>query len=169
VGVPSPSPTRREFEEHNRAVLSDPRAVPDSDLQMWMKGRDELARQVLERQADPSRRRSPRAEVVVPGFLAGHGGVFTIDLSFEGVSFRVGSDSLLRASDVASVRLKVGAHSVYLSGRVAWGSRDRVGFHVEQVHPADKHLLQAAVCKRLLEAYTPGSPGGGFMGRRTGD
>ncbi|WP_248343228.1 PilZ domain-containing protein [Anaeromyxobacter paludicola] len=162
-------PSPHTFEERNRALLDDPRALPPADLLLWRQGRDELARRALEGQQEASRRRTPRVDAVYPAFLAGYGGVFTVDLGFEGVSLRVCAGTRLRRAEPASVRLKVGNQSIYLSGRVAWGSDDRVGLQVEQVHPADEQVLQAAVCKRLLEVLQPGSGGRALMGRRAGD
>ncbi|HZZ85130.1 MAG TPA: PilZ domain-containing protein [Anaeromyxobacteraceae bacterium] len=163
------SPSHQSFEDRNRAVLEDPRALRDADLLLWKEGRDALARRALQRQGGSTRRRSPRAEAILPGFLAGHGGVFTVDLGFEGISLRVSGEHRPGRSEVASVRLRVGEHSVYLSGRVAWLQDDRLGIHVEQVHPADEQLLHAAVCRQLLEILRAEAPTGPLLGRRAGD
>ncbi len=156
------------FEERNRALLEDPRRLPQPDLLLWKEERDALARRALERQGS-TRRRSPRAEAVFSGFLAGHGGVFTVDLGFEGLSLRISGQHRPRRAEEASVRLKVGSHSLYLFGRVAWICDDRVGIHVEQVHPADERILHAAVCKELLELLRADAPTGPLLGRRAGD
>lgn len=156
------------FEERNRAVLEDPSRLRQPDLLLWKEERDALARRAMERQGS-TRRRSPRAEAVFPGFLAGHGGVFTVDLGFGGVSLRVSGSHRPRLAEEASVRLRVGRHSLYLFGRVAWASDDRVGIRVEQVHPTDEQILHAAVCRELLERLRTEAPTGPLLGRRAGD
>jgi len=151
-----PRISRRAFEEKNRLVIDGLRGLTPEDLDVWQQGRDWLAARALGAEtgvAGVPRRRHPRARMTVQAHLAGHGGAFTDDLGFGGVSLRTHRQQPLKRGDEASVRLSLSRGSIYLSGRVTWTDTSRLGIVIHGIHPSDERVLQAVVCEKLLHQW----------------
>lgn len=148
----APPIPRGDFAEKNRRLLQGD-AISEPDLAAWMRGRDWLAERVVEEDAGPARRHSPRLRLALTAHIAGVGGAVTDDLGFAGLSLRSLRPPPLHRGEEASVRLSLLGRSIYLLGRVAWLGDDRLGIALGAAHPDDERALQAAVCNGHLDRW----------------
>lgn len=148
-----PPLTRQNFEDTSHRILSEEASVSPSELSVWMRGRDWLAKRLIGDDPRPGRRRYPRAKVSIPAHIAGIGNAVTEDISFRGMALRAAKLPKIRSGEEQSIRLSILGRSIYAIGTVVWFDASRLGLSISAIHPSDELALQAAVCAQHLDRW----------------